>query len=160
MKKETQKVPDWKMGKLNARRLTMFSNKVHGFTVRDSVRNSHVEVKPSDIQGAVCRDHQECVVARALKRHFKADWVDVGNSTAFIKVGKVVTRYRLPAMAQKQVRFFDENDGRFAPCEVKLLKTSGTSRALGACKKYKKTEIASKRHDYPKSKNPRRRPTR
>ena len=92
-------------------------------TIRDADTNLVVHVKPQDIKGAVCRDHQKCVIARAIMRQRKstARWVDVGNSVVLVGTGKKSgLRFLLNGQAKEQVRFFDENDGRFAPCSVEL----------------------------------------
>lgn len=79
-----------------------------------------VTVKKQDLEGAICSDHQRCVIARAIKREFKAEFVDVGAETVFIKMpGHIMRRYKLTDMAREQVKYFDES-GAFAPCYVEL----------------------------------------
>lgn len=106
----------------------------------DAKRDLAIRVKPCDIRGAICRDHQKCVVAKAILRQQKstAKWVDVGNAVVLIgRSSKTADRYFIKGVAKQQIRFFDENDGRFAPCEVGLKSPLrhnqyGRSRALGA----------------------------
>jgi len=101
-------------------------------TIRDATRDVKIHVRVDDIKGAVCRDHQKCVVAKAIMRQRKhtAKWVDVGNSVVLLGTGKKTgLRYFLNGEARSQVRFFDENDGRFAPCSI-LLKAP-VKRKLG-----------------------------
>lgn len=107
----------------------------------DSPRDLVVRVKAIDIRGAVCRDHQKCVVAKAILRQqgASAKWVDVGNSVVLIgRTRKRADRYFITGIAKEQVRFFDENEGRAAPCEVHLKSPisnkyrSGQARPLGS----------------------------
>lgn len=90
--------------------------------VRDAKEPFKVHVKPEDIKGAVCRDHQRCAVARAIRRQRKsAEWVDVGAKVVVIGTGKkTAVRYVLPKAACDQVRYFDTHEGAFAPCTIKL----------------------------------------
>lgn len=91
--------------------------------IKDGTDNLVIRVKPEDIQGAVCRDHQKCVIARAIMRQraSTAKWVDVGASVVLVGTGKNTgRRYFLNQQAREQVRFFDLNDGRAAPCNVGL----------------------------------------
>lgn len=98
-------------------------NRRFGRIIRDGARNLCVTVKPEDITGAICRDHQRCAVARAIKRRYKAEWVDVGAHTVLIATRKGEARkYRLSPTAKKQVQYFDTHKGAFAPCTVKLYK--------------------------------------
>lgn len=129
----------------------------HNKTIRDSAVDLVVHVKPQDIRGAECRHHQKCVIARAIMRQRKstAKWVDVGNSIVLIGTGKNTgRRYKLSKQAAEQIKFFDENDGRFAPCTVQLVapKNHGDGRTLGARN--------GQKHSGPHSRKPRRLPTR
>lgn len=107
---------------------------------RDAKRDLVIRVKPCDIRGAVCRDHQKCVVAKAILRQqgSTAKWVDVGNSVVLIgRSNKSADRYYLQGMAKQQIKFFDENEGLAAPCEVHLkspIRHQGTKqvRLLGS----------------------------
>lgn len=108
--------------------------------ITDAKEPLEIRIKPCDIKGAVCKDHQRCVVAKAIMRQRKstAKWVDVGAAVVLIGTGqKTAKRYVLSNMAKQQIRFFDTNDGRFAPCAVEL-KVPGSlgivhgTQALGA----------------------------
>jgi hypothetical protein len=104
-------------------------------TIRDSDHGLVIHVKEQDIRGAVCRDHQKCVVARAIMRQQRSTtkWVDVGNAVVLIGSSPSTgRRYLLSSQAKKQIRFFDQNDGRFAPCKVELIAPSSGRRKLGA----------------------------
>src|SRR5690349_11953607 len=108
----------------------------YGKRISDAKGDITIRVKAADIKGAVCRDHQKCVIARAIlrQRASTAKWVDVGNAVVLIGTGeKTGKRYRLSGQAKEQVRFFDTHDGRFAPCTV-TLSAPGTHRPIGARK--------------------------
>jgi hypothetical protein len=92
-----------------------------GVVVKDSYTDLSVEATPADIEGATCRDHQNCVIARAILRESKGVWVDVGSQVVLIGIDKKqAKRYILNRMAQKQVRYFDTHSGKAAPCRVHL----------------------------------------
>lgn len=118
---------------------------------RDAKTDLRVPVDEQDMVGAVCRDHQKCVVGKAVKRKTKADWVDVDNYVVLVQFhGKnYASRYLLPPITQKQIRYFDDekNEGRFAPCEV-LLKAPRHSARLT----HRPRHDLSKKHSGPKRK--------
>lgn len=130
----------------------------HNKVIRDATSDLLIRVKPGDIRGAMCRDHQKCVVAKAIMRQKKSTtkWVDVGNRIVLVGTGKRTgLRYKLDNQSANQIRFFDENDGRFAPCTVLLSapsKPGGKYRSLGS----RKGDGSSGGH----SRKPRREPTR
>lgn len=96
--------------------------------VKDAKNTSTVRVLPIDLRGAVCRDHQKCVIAQALKRKHRAKWVDVGASTVIVsKNGTTGVRYLLDKMAKDQVAHFDDGNG-FSPCRVKLFPPPPTQK--------------------------------
>lgn len=102
--------------------------------IKDATDDLVIRVKPEDIGGAICRDHQKCVVAKAIMRQRKstAKWVDVGNCVVIVGTSKSTgLRYVLSGQAKQQVRFFDDNDGRFAPCAVHLAAPKEGKRQLG-----------------------------
>jgi hypothetical protein len=87
----------------------------------DARHHQTLWVKPEDIRGAVCRDHQKCAVARALQRQLGAPWVDVGASVVIVGISdKAGRRFLLSPAAKAQVRYFDTHKGAFAPCRLKL----------------------------------------
>ena len=93
----------------------------HGCRIVDASNPLHVRVTAHDIEKAICRDHQKCAIARALKRQTHAQWVDVGASTVLIQTGKkTAKRYLLPSFAREQVRFFDTHRGAMAPADILL----------------------------------------
>lgn len=80
-----------------------------------------ISVTREDAKKAICKDHQNCVIAKAIKRQANCEWVDVGATTVLIKPWgtKRYIRYKLGKKAREQVKFFDE-EGHFAPCFVEL----------------------------------------
>lgn len=92
-----------------------------GKRITDAKHKTLVHVDVVDAKRAVCKDHQKCVIARAIQRELEAPWVDVGAMTVLVgtdeKHGK---RYYLSQEARKQVAYFD-NKGAFAPCTVRLM---------------------------------------
>lgn len=120
--------------KTNKTKETVKTQTRYNRIIKDAKNDLLIRVKPEDIRGAVCKDHAKCVVAKAITRQRKSSvkWVDVGNSVVLIGSSKTTgRRYHLPRQAQKQIRFFDENDGRFAPCAVQLKAPAVGNRALG-----------------------------
>jgi len=93
-----------KVKKVNAKK-----DRVITITVRDSI-------------GAICANHQHCVIAKAIKRLTKADFVDVSASTVLVrpKGRKSFIRYLLNPTGREQVRWFDTK-GNFAPGQVTLV---------------------------------------
>jgi hypothetical protein len=90
--------------------------------IKDAKLNIRIRIKPEDIKGAVCRDHEKCVVAKAIKRQLKARFVNVGANTVLVGTGKFTAkRFLLNSVAREQIRYFDTNDGAFAPCKVSLV---------------------------------------
>lgn len=84
-------------------------------------KDRFIYVTEQDLTKAICKDHQNCVIAKAIKRVTGAKWVDVGAATVLVKrkYSSSADRYILDAVGQAQVRFFDK-EGKFAPCYVRL----------------------------------------
>lgn len=125
----------------------MDAKKRFGCKIVDAKQDLKVHVKPEDIKGAVCRDHQKCAIARAIMRQRSgtAKWVDVGAAVALIGTGeKTAKRYKLSGQAKQQVRYFDTHEGKFAPCLVKLKSPSETQK-IGARTGVKQGTVSSKR---------------
>ena len=103
----------------------------------DASQDRKISVTAVDLKGSVCKDHQNCVIARAIKREMNAEWVDVGANTVIVKPwsSKKYLRYRLNSKAKEQVRFFDK-EGNFAPCYV-VLSAPSPSHLLGMAAFYK-----------------------
>ncbi len=108
-----------------------------GKRITDSTRKFVVHVTAQDTKGAVCKDHQKCVIAQAIMRKGAA-WVDVGACTVLVgtspKTGK---RYRLTSEAKEQVRYFDEKNA-FAPCTVRLRPFTGRNQLGGRANENRK----------------------
>lgn len=89
-------------------------------TVKDATMDVPVHIKPVDIKGAVCSDHQNCAIARAIMRQRKksAHWVDVGAKIVLIGTGKhTALRYVLSKATREQVKYFDTNQGAYPPVQ-------------------------------------------
>lgn len=92
-----------------------------GRKIIDGKQGLKLKIKPCDIDKAICRDHQRCVIARAILRRKGVQWVDVGASTVLVATSKkTCKRYLLGNLAREQVRYFDTHDGAFAPCRLEL----------------------------------------
>lgn len=87
----------------------------------NAAKNRTVAIKLQDAAKAICKDHENCVIAKAIKREFNAQWVDVGASRVLLKrkYGNRIERYLLDGLAREQVRYFDTK-GQFAPCQIVL----------------------------------------
>lgn len=122
---------------------------------KDAETDRQIHVTSEDFKHSVCKDHAQCVVARAIKRQTGAEWVDVANSTVLIKRrGSVkVSRYLLDKVAREQVAYFDEKRA-FAPCLVVLKAPKGTQKLS-----YRPRHDESKPHSGP-SHYKRKEPTR
>lgn len=106
--------------------------KKYGSELRDSKKPLKITVRLSDTKGAVCSDHQNCVIAKAIMRQTKAKWVDVGAQVVLISMrGTIAHRYFLNKVAREQVQYFDTNNGAFAPCKL-ILNKPGRGRTLGS----------------------------
>lgn len=131
--------------------------KRHGARIKDAVTQKKIRVTEQDIDHAVCRDHQNCAFARAIKRVTGADWVDVSTARVLIKTGKhTARRYLLPPMARQQVRFFDTHEAKMAPCMLEL-RVPHKHHVLGARTKRTRNETRIGAHSKFKA---RRKPTR
>ncbi len=125
-----------------------------GRRVVDSRTSITVHVQAQDIEQAVCRDHQKCVIARALMRRAGVKWVDVSASVVLVaKAVGTTLRYYLSSLGKRQVRWFDTHDGAFAPCTVELQPTP----AWKVMDRSKSVERAKKRAKYKHS--PKRQPS-
>lgn len=133
--------------------------KRHDTRIVDALHDKIIEVTEKDISHAVCRDHQKCAFALAIKRKTGADWVDVSNSRVLIKTGaKTATRWLLPLIARKQVRFFDTHESKMAPCKLEL-KAPCISNVMGARDKRGRVETRIGAHTkgpYKRRRNPTR----
>lgn len=126
----------------------MDATKRFGCRIVDAEDELKIHVKPEDIKGAVCRDHQKCAIARAIMRQKSstAKWVDVGAAVVLVGTGaKRAKRYLLNGQAKEQVRYFDTHDGRFAPCVVELKCPTTGNRKLGERSGVKQGTPSSKR---------------
>lgn len=103
-----------------------------GRQITDAHSPLTIRVRTPDIESAVCRDHQKCVVANAIKRTRKASFVDVGVNTVIVGTGKGQgVRFKLDALGRQVVRYFDTHKGRAAPTNITLVPPAESQR-IGA----------------------------
>ena len=103
-----------------------------GCKIRDAGSSIVIRVRPQDIKHAVCRDHERCVIANAIKRTKRAPWVDVGADTVVVgETSKTGTRFKLNALGKEVVRFFDTTEGGAGPTMI-LLRAPSPSERIGA----------------------------
>lgn len=102
-----------------------------GRKIKDSSEPLTVRVRPIDIKHAVCRDHERCVIANAIKRSKKAPWVNVGADTVIVgDSAKTGTRFKLDSLGKEVVRYFDTSEGGAGPTPPETL-TSSIPRKRG-----------------------------
>lgn len=123
-----------------------------GRKIKDSSAPLTIRVRPVDIRGAVCRDHERCVIANAIKRSKKAPWVNVGADTVIIgDTPKTGRRFKLDAMGREVVRYFDTSEGGAGPTKL-TLHAPTTSQRIG--------ERKGEAHGSNRRSGKRRKPTR
>jgi len=118
----------------------------HKIKWADASQSRVIDIKTADGKEALCSDHQNCVIAKAIKRQLGATWVDVGARTVLIQpnAGQRIFRYKLKAKAQEQVKFFD-TAGQFAPFFVEL-SAPPRSQTLEAGRQYSESYLKRKKY--------------
>lgn len=123
-----------------------------GRKIKDSSEPLSIRVRPIDIKNAVCRDHERCVIANAIKRSKKAPWVNVGADTVIIgDTEKTGRRFKLDSLGKEVVRYFDTSEGGAGPTQL-ILHAPATSQRIGARK--------GEKHGSNRRSGRRRKPTR
>jgi hypothetical protein len=103
-----------------------------GRKIKDSSAPLTIRVRPVDIKGAVCRDHERCVIANAIKRSKRAPWVDVGADTVIVgDTEKTGRRFKLDSLGKEVVRYFDTSEGGAGPTQL-ILRPPASSQRIGA----------------------------
>lgn len=103
-----------------------------GRVIIDSTKPLALRVRPADIKGAVCRDHERCVIANAVRRSKRAPWVNVGADVVIVGVtDKTGVRYKLDSLGKEVVRHFDTTKGGAGPTRLVLQPPSACQR-IGA----------------------------
>jgi hypothetical protein len=95
--------------------------------VHDADTSVILEVSKHDSDKARRKDHNNCAMAQAVKRQFKADGVIVALKTAYVVKNGTATRYTLPESVSREVVSFDRQAG-FAPGEYELSKPSSCAK--------------------------------
>lgn len=98
--------------------------------VHDADEDSLIEVTANDSKVAKAKDHNDCAMAVACKRAFKARGVIISVGQAYIIKKEGAIRFSLPQSVSREIVSFDREAG-FAEGTYKLSKPSGTHR-LGA----------------------------
>jgi hypothetical protein len=88
----------------------------------------------------------ECAMARALKRQFKANGAIIGLSKSYLIRGKRALRFTTPATVGREITSFDRHHD-FAPGDYKLAAVSRSQR-MGAS--YSRREGRHGPHDQPR----------
>jgi hypothetical protein len=89
--------------------------------VRDATRALEIEVTVQDGKEAKKRNHDECAMAKACKRAYKADGVILSRSVAYLIKGTLAIRFSVPEAVSREIVSFDRGGG-FAPGIYKLVK--------------------------------------
>jgi len=112
--------------------------KAWGLSITDARDPVTVVIKKEDTKGATCKDPEDCVIARALKRQMAAEWCAIFRSTATVRfagVGKRkarLVRYLLPKDTRDAIEAFDSTK-RFKPGKYRF-DAPTKSQTLGACR--------------------------
>lgn len=96
-------------------------------TVIDAKTPIEVHVKESDCKSAEPLNPQECALARATKREFKADAVVIGIAASYIIKGKKAIRFRTTGPIQREIVSFDRHSD-FQPGDYNLVPVSPSNR--------------------------------
>jgi hypothetical protein len=95
--------------------------------VFDAKKPIHVEVTARDNNGGTVGDAQNCAMARAVCREFKADVAVIGLSYSYVIKGDTAIRYKTPVTVGREITSFDRNK-QFAPGKYGLSPISKSQR--------------------------------
>lgn len=104
--------------------------------VHDADESAQVEVTSSDSKVAQSKDHNNCAMAVACKRAFKARGVIIAVGTAYIIQKEGATRFLLPESVSRETVSFDRKAG-FAEGTYNLIRPKPSHR-LGSQQEAKK----------------------
>jgi hypothetical protein len=90
-------------------------------TVKAAENNLEIEVLPSDEKASKRRNHEECAMAVACKRAYKADGVIIARSVAYLVKGTLAIRFLIPESVSREITSFDRG-GPFNPGTYHLQK--------------------------------------
>jgi hypothetical protein len=108
-------------------------------TVMDGSEPVTIEVSRRDCESKAVKNHRECALALACKRHFEINGVVIALRVAYLVNGNKAYRYGLGEAIAREITAFDRNGG-FEPGEYTLLVPShriGDPRSSGG-RKYTK----------------------
>jgi hypothetical protein len=102
----------------------------------DAVGGLEVTIKPRDVKGAVSRNPEQCVVARAIGRALAdgVKGVKIGAHVAYVEFDDHVERYVISEETRAMIKAYDKLDYYPAGVVARLLQPS-PARALGAATK-------------------------
>ena len=87
--------------------------------VFDAKRPVHVTVSDKDAKNGKQGDAQNCAMARAMCREFKADVAIIGMSYSYVINGDTAVRYKTPNTVSREITSFDRNHD-FRPGDYRL----------------------------------------
>jgi len=96
--------------------------------VRDATSPLMIEVTPTDMKTSKRKDMEQCAMAVACKRAYKADGAIIARSVAYLIKGDLAVRFRVPISVMREITSFDRG-GTFDPGEY-LLAVPQTSKTL------------------------------
>lgn len=107
-----------------------------------------VEVRPSDCREGKKLNTDECALAKATKRQFKADGVAIRLSDSFIIKGSTAIRFKTPETVKREIVSFDRHHDfaagsyRLSSAPPDWAKSRGNGSHLGGrSKTTKRTQI-------------------
>lgn len=93
----------------------------------DSVENITVVVSRRDCKEGTKKDPNQCAMARAMKREYKADGAIIGLSYSYLIKGNTATRFKTPDSVQREIISFDRHQD-FYPGTYELNKVPPQNR--------------------------------
>jgi len=113
-----------------------------GLKMEDARADLKIEVKDSDVKGALQRNAKECAFAVACKRTKKAKAAYFFRSTAWLEHDGKLVRYLLPSSVQKEIVSFD----RAGIMSAGVYKSSAPRKSQTFKEKAKRSAKSPNRH--------------
>ena len=104
--------------------------------VEDAKKNLTIEVTKHDESSSKRRNYEECAMAVACKRAYKADGVIIARSVAYLVKGTLAVRFKIPGSVAREITSFDRG-AEFNPGTYFLSKVHPT-KSLEGRKKWDK----------------------
>ncbi len=98
--------------------------------VEDAKKNLTIEVTKHDESSSKRRNHEECAMAVACKRAYRADGVIIARSVAYLVKDTLAVRFKIPPSVAREITSFDRGAG-FSPGTYFLSKPSPTKTLEG-----------------------------